>query len=192
MPPVSIEEIDRAVAGTNAPQMFLKLASEHPDLPVLHSMKASGDGVVERVESRRLRRHHRTGRCRFATTRASTPNQRILLMMRNRPEFHWFDLAAQFLRATPVSIYNSSSPEEIQYLADHAGAEIAIVEDAVVPRAPPEGPRRAAQAEADLRHRPTGRRLPGRRATGVGADGQRLRRPRRAWPLRSNPTTSPR
>ena len=57
------------------------------------------------------------------------PNERILLMMRNRPEFHWFDLAAQFLRATPVSIYNSSSPEEIQYLADHAGAEIAIVED---------------------------------------------------------------
>ena len=50
------------------------------------------------------------------------PNQRILLMMRNRPEFHWFDLAAQFLRATPVSIYNSSSPEEIQYLADHAEA----------------------------------------------------------------------
>ncbi len=55
---------------------------------------------------------------------------RMLLMMRNRPEFHWFDLAAQFLRATPVSIYNSSSPEEIQYLASHAGAEIAIVEDA--------------------------------------------------------------
>ena len=42
----------------------------------------------------------------------------MLLMMRNRPDFHWFDLAAQFLRATPVSIYNSSSPEEIQYLAD--------------------------------------------------------------------------
>ena len=40
------------------------------------------------------------------------------------------DLAAQFLRATPVSIYNSSSPEEIQYLAGHAEAEIAIVEDA--------------------------------------------------------------
>ena len=50
------------------------------------------------------------------------------------PEFHWFDLAAQFLRATPVSIYNSSSPEEIQYLASHAGAEIAIVEDAGLPR----------------------------------------------------------
>ena len=50
------------------------------------------------------------------------PGERVLLMMRNRPEFHWLDLAAQFVRATPVSIYNSSSPEEIQYLASHAGA----------------------------------------------------------------------
>ena len=50
-------------------------------------------------------------------------------MMRNRPEFHVVDLAATFLRATPVSIYNSSSPEELQYLVDHAEAEIAVVED---------------------------------------------------------------
>jgi long-chain acyl-CoA synthetase len=56
--------------------------------------------------------------------------ERVLLMMRNRPDFHWFDAAAQFLRATPVSIYNSSSPEEIEYLAGHAEARVAIVEDA--------------------------------------------------------------
>jgi long-chain acyl-CoA synthetase len=53
----------------------------------------------------------------------------VLLMMRNRPDFHWLDLAAQFVRATPVSIYNSSSPEEIQYLAEHAEARVAIVEN---------------------------------------------------------------
>ena len=56
--------------------------------------------------------------------------EQMLLMMRNRPDFHWFDAAAQFMRATPVSIYNSSSPEEIQYLAGHAEARVAIVEDA--------------------------------------------------------------
>ena len=50
--------------------------------------------------------------------------------MRNRPDFHWFDVAAQLLRATPVSIYNSSAPEEIVYLAGHAEAEVVIVEDA--------------------------------------------------------------
>ena len=56
--------------------------------------------------------------------------EQMLLMMRNRPDFHWFDAAAQFMRATPVSIYNSSSAEEIQYLAGHAEARVAIVEDA--------------------------------------------------------------
>ena len=67
-------------------------------------------------------------------------------MMRNRPDFHWFDAAAQFLRATPVSIYNSSSPEEISYLAGHAEAQLAILEDAGLPRAVPEGARRAPAA----------------------------------------------
>ena len=128
MPPASIEEIDRAVANTNAPQMFLKLASEHPHQPVLHSTKEGGD---ESWNVWSLEDYADTTARAVAGLQLAglAPGQRILLMMRNRPEFHWFDLAAQFLRATPVSIYNSSSPEEIQYLADHAGAAIAIVED---------------------------------------------------------------
>ena len=83
---------------------------------------------MERVDARGLRRHPALGRCRAASTLA-WPRPTDLADDAQPPEFHWFDLAAQFLRATPVSIYNSSSPEEIQYLADHAGAEIAIVED---------------------------------------------------------------
>jgi long-subunit acyl-CoA synthetase (AMP-forming) len=51
-------------------------------------------------------------------------------MMRNRPDFHWLDTAAQFLRITPVSIYNSSSVEEIVYLSTHCEAQAAILEDA--------------------------------------------------------------
>src|SRR3954468_20021439 len=128
MPRMSIEEVHRAVAGTNAPQQFLKLVSEHRDLAVLHSQKGDTPGSWNAWT---------LGDYADITARAAAglqeaglkDGQRILLMMRNRPDFHWFDLAAQFLRATPVSIYNSSSPEEIQYLASHAGAEIAIVED---------------------------------------------------------------
>ncbi len=58
------------------------------------------------------------------------PGQRVLLMMRNIPEFHVADLAVLFCDATPVSIYNSSAPDQIAYLADHAEATVAIVEDA--------------------------------------------------------------
>src|SRR5688572_10858029 len=53
------------------------------------------------------------------------PGDRVLLMMRNVPEFHVADLAVLFAGATPVSIYNSSSPEQVAYLAGHAGARLA-------------------------------------------------------------------
>ncbi|HKU44229.1 MAG TPA: AMP-dependent synthetase/ligase [Polyangiales bacterium] len=57
------------------------------------------------------------------------PGQRLLLMLRNRPEFHALDMAAYFCGGTAVSIYNSSPPEQIQYLVSHSEATIAIVDD---------------------------------------------------------------
>jgi long-chain acyl-CoA synthetase len=58
------------------------------------------------------------------------PGDRVVMMLRNIPEFHIADFAVLFLGATPVSIYNSSSPEQVAYLAGHCGAKLAIVEDA--------------------------------------------------------------
>ena len=55
---------------------------------------------------------------------------RLVLMLRNIPEFHIIDTAAYFLGAAPVSIYNSSSESQIEYLADHCEAKLAFVEDA--------------------------------------------------------------
>jgi long-chain acyl-CoA synthetase len=57
------------------------------------------------------------------------PGQRIVLMMRNRSEFHYADMGALLAGATPISIYNSSSPEQIEYLAGHSEAAAAIVGD---------------------------------------------------------------
>ena len=54
---------------------------------------------------------------------------RVVLMLRNCPEFHVLDTAALFLGATPVSIYNSSSSEQIEYLAGHCDAVVGVVED---------------------------------------------------------------
>ena len=53
----------------------------------------------------------------------------VVLMMRNRPEFHALDLAVLFLGATPVSIYNSSAPEQVDYLVNDCKAKVAVVED---------------------------------------------------------------
>jgi long-chain acyl-CoA synthetase len=51
------------------------------------------------------------------------------MMMRNIPEFHVFDTAVTFLGATPVSIYNSSSPDQVEYLVGHCDGCVAILED---------------------------------------------------------------
>jgi long-chain acyl-CoA synthetase len=57
------------------------------------------------------------------------PGDRIVMLLGNRPEFHVADVGALLLGATPISIYNSSAPDQIAYLAGHAGATVAIVED---------------------------------------------------------------
>jgi long-chain acyl-CoA synthetase len=182
----SIADIDAKVAGQTAPRLFLDLVAANPTLPALHSMKEDeGWNVWTMQEVRDLVARAAAG---FQAVDV-TPGERVLLMMRNRPDFHWFDIAAQFVRATPVSIYNSSSPEEIQYLAEHAEAEIAIVEDAgflerllkvreELPKLqyifvinPPEGPL------------PDG-------VSGLRPARPRQRRPRRPVPP-PNPTTSP-
>ncbi len=52
-----------------------------------------------------------------------------MLMLRNVVDFHLLDLAVVFCGATPISIYNSSSPEQVAYLAGHCEAKVAVVED---------------------------------------------------------------
>ena len=58
------------------------------------------------------------------------PGSRMVLMLRNRVEFHLADTAALFLGATPFSVYNTASPEELAYAVHHTGATVAVVEDA--------------------------------------------------------------
>ncbi len=56
--------------------------------------------------------------------------QSIALMLTNRPEFHWFDAAALHLGATPFSVYNTYTAEQIQYQVDDAAARIVVTEKA--------------------------------------------------------------
>ena len=56
-------------------------------------------------------------------------------MLTNRPEFHLIDTAAMHLGATPFSIYNTSSPEQIAYLLADAGNRVLVTEAAFLDRA---------------------------------------------------------
>ena len=122
----TIDEVNARVSGVTVPRRFLELAAARPDAPMLHARKGVDWQVWTASDVRGLTAQAAQG---LLVDRVAV-GERVLLMMRNRPDFHWLDLAAQFIRATPVSIYNSSSPEEIQYLASDCGARIAIVEDA--------------------------------------------------------------
>ena len=62
----------------------------------------------------------------------------LALMLRNRPEFHLADAAAMHLGAIPFSIYNTSSPEQVEFVVRDSGARIAIAEDDFRERVPAE------------------------------------------------------
>jgi long-subunit acyl-CoA synthetase (AMP-forming) len=58
----------------------------------------------------------------------------VAMMLVNRPEFHLVDTAALHLGATPFSIYNSNSPEQIEYLFASAGNKVVVTEAQFVAR----------------------------------------------------------
>ena len=55
------------------------------------------------------------------------------IMLTNRPEFHLVDTAALHLGAVPFSVYNTSSPEQIEYLFANAGNAVVVTEQVFLP-----------------------------------------------------------
>ena len=62
-----------------------------------------------------------------------TRGDTLALMLSNRPEFHICDLAGMMLGATPFSIYNTYTPEQIAYLVTDAEASVLICEQQYLP-----------------------------------------------------------
>ena len=150
---MSSAELDAVVAGQTVPRLFAATVADRPDAVALRWKDGEGWGEW-------TWRDYADRACRVAGGLAALGvgrGDRVVLMMRNRPEFHVADLAALLLGATPISIYNSSAPEQVQYLAGHCQARIAIVEDDDYLERVTERSRRAAGARR--------RRRPRRRAT---------------------------
>ncbi|MDH3293685.1 MAG: AMP-dependent synthetase/ligase [Acidimicrobiia bacterium] len=123
-----VDNFSEVVAGQTITGEFLKTVEAHGDLVALRSKDPETDAWHETTFSQ-----FRDQVARAAAGLAANglgPGDRLMLMIRNRPEFHVLDTAALFLGATPVSIYNSSSSDQIEYLCHDAEAKMAIVEDA--------------------------------------------------------------
>jgi len=120
-------EIDRIVEGTTVATAFLKTVAGHSDLVALRE-RGPNDEWLEWTY--REYADHVAGAAAGLRAFGVEPGDRVVLMMRNRVAFHMLDMAVVFCGATPISIYNSSSPEQVAYLTGHCGAKVGIVEDA--------------------------------------------------------------
>jgi long-chain acyl-CoA synthetase len=122
---VTKEEIDAAIEGQTISSLFLATTRDHPDQVALRWK--DGDAWREMTFGEYAAQVARA--MEGLRAHGVSAGDRVALMMRNRPEFHVADMATLMLGATPYSIYNSSSPEQIEYLVGHGEAAFAIVED---------------------------------------------------------------
>src|SRR5215212_10743804 len=118
--------LGRAAQAATMAEAFRITAEEHPDRV---AVRTKDDEV--RITWGELR-----GRVdAFAGGLAGlgvAKDQPVALMLSNRPEFHLADLAVMTLGATPFSLYQTLSPEQVHYVVSDAGARVAIVEDAIL------------------------------------------------------------
>jgi long-chain acyl-CoA synthetase len=117
--------IDAKVEGQTVASRWLETVATHPDLVALRAK--DGDGWVETTFAQLADQVARTAA--GLRSLGVGPGDRVVLMMRNIPEFHVVDLAAVLCGATPISIYNSSAPDQVAYLVGHSKARVAVVED---------------------------------------------------------------
>ena len=124
---ITKSELDQKVEGQTICSRFLETVEAHGDRIALRTKEAGADGWRSWT--------YQDYADQVATTAAGLrtlgvgPGDRVVLMMRNIPQFHFVDLAVAFCGATAVSIYNSSPPEQVAYLAGHCHAKVAVVED---------------------------------------------------------------
>ena len=122
----STAELGAWVEGQTVTAWFRDAVFEVPDLVALRAKRPDGGWDELSWADVAMRA------ARIAAAYAALgvgAGDRVLLMLRNRPEFHLADLAAVLLHATPVSVYNSSSAEQLGYLAAHSAARVVVVDD---------------------------------------------------------------
>src|SRR3954471_11382869 len=112
MPAPDADAANPAVATTDpvdpVPGRFLATVAAHGDVVALHDPFD---------DTRRWTYRHLADAVAAAAGGLASlgvgPGSRVVLMMRNRAEFHIADTAVLFLGGTPFSVYNTASAEEV-------------------------------------------------------------------------------
>lgn len=116
-------ELDDKIEGVVVGQWLLDAAAEDGDAAALR-WRTSQDDWGQMTWAEVLDQATRVAGS--YTAWGIQPGDTVALFLTNRPEFHPADLGALLLRAKAVSIYNSSAPEQIEYLLGHMEAKAVI------------------------------------------------------------------
>src|SRR5215213_1462293 len=109
-------------------EAFQTTAEAHPDRPALRSR--NDEVTFTWAEYAQRVRELTAGLVALGVGKADT----VALMLTNRPEFHLADAAAMHLGATSFSIYNTYSPEQIDFLVGDAASRVVITEQEYLDR----------------------------------------------------------
>ena len=102
-----------------------RTAREHGDRP---AMKAKQDGRWQTTTWKEYRDQAWLAARGFLHL-GLEPGQGVAILGYNRPEWFLADLGAIAAGGVPAGIYTSSTPEQCHYIAEHAEAAIAVVEN---------------------------------------------------------------
>src|SRR3954447_12002098 len=112
----------KALENDTVTQTFQYTAKRVPDRTALRTL----DGSVEITWGEYNERVKKlaAGLAKLGLEKGDT----MAIMLVNRPEFHIADAAAMHLGATPWSIYNTYTPDQIAFLVEDAAPKIAVTE----------------------------------------------------------------
>jgi long-chain acyl-CoA synthetase len=120
------EEILAEIEGKTLVDVFMATCDANGGKPALVVKEGDGFRTWSWAEYRR-----EASQIGMALRRAGVDHgDFVALMMTNRPEHVIADVGVLLAGATPVSIYNTLTAEQIRYIADNCDAKVAIVEDA--------------------------------------------------------------
>jgi long-subunit acyl-CoA synthetase (AMP-forming) len=117
-----------ALSASTMCEAFQITASERPDEPALR-LKDS-DFEASWAEYAETVRRRAGGLAALGVGRGDT----VGFMLVNRPAFHLTDCAAMHLGATCFSVYNTSSPEQIEYVVGDAANRVVVTEQQFLER----------------------------------------------------------
>jgi long-chain acyl-CoA synthetase len=124
------DRVERLVAGRTLVDALAGTAAAHADEPAYSDRHHASDGAAWRTLTWRETRELALDVAAGLVALGVAPGDTVAIMATNRIEHFVADMGAVHAAATPMSIYNTLSPEQVAYIAGHARPTVVMLESA--------------------------------------------------------------